>query len=241
MHIGSTRGILGDMVDLDHRHGETQPRTFFTLGTLAGLLTAAFGNGMQFIAEPDRFGGLPPALFFLAGAVIVALVGERRWLPQLAAVGLAISCGLAAVLTGHSPVHPHSGGTITGNLVLLTGILVTAASGVAATVHRFRTCPRSDRRGAATRLSAAVAGFESRSPAASRWPGKITEKIGGSVGDPLVPFALPLRPQSAASAEPVRGHPVPRLGSPLGRNRTRLKNRSKRIRHRMDATRFSAA
>ena len=133
--------ILEDMIAPDHPQRLSRPRTALTLASIFGLLTSAFGTGLLYIADPDRFHSVPPGTFFVLGAAVVALCGERTWLPPVTAIVLATWLTVSAAVTPNVPaILAFHHGSVTGTAVTLLGIAATIASGVIAMVRR---CPKS--------------------------------------------------------------------------------------------------
>jgi hypothetical protein len=104
------------------------------VATLSGLAVGGLGIGIQFIAAPEKFGGvpIPPGLYFLAGAALVVWSSRRwRWSP-LVAVLLAFWILFGGLRGGQLIANLDSlnGGLIAGVLVMLLGLLLTIVGGI---------------------------------------------------------------------------------------------------------------
>lgn len=134
-------GILVTMNGPERAHAPHEPRTFLSMAALIGMLIGAFGSGLQYIADPDRFSHLSPGISFIIGATALFLLGERWWMPPVAAAGVGLWIITAATLStklsdnlGVSGDDPMIGG-----IVMLVGAAITAVAGAAVMVQRCRT------------------------------------------------------------------------------------------------------
>lgn len=110
------------------------------LATLAGQGIAALGLLIQWMSAPDVFPGFPPGLFYVAGACAVVWFDRRAvWSPAGAVVlslwivvgGLAGGDLIGNLVLGNA-------GLTTGIIVMVLGLLMSAAAGIVAIVHNRR-------------------------------------------------------------------------------------------------------
>jgi hypothetical protein len=135
---GPGRGIVDGMTTRDRDRGRS------LLVTLAGLAVGVVGLVLQWIADPDKFGGFPPGIYAIAAAGALTWLGRRwRWSP-LAAVLMGLWILVGGSLAGKLQENLASGDglTVTGNLVMAAGLLVAVVAGGTAIARAGRSADR---------------------------------------------------------------------------------------------------
>jgi hypothetical protein len=130
-------GIVGGMTTRDNRNRSL-------LLTLGGLAVGVAGLVLQWIADPDKFGGFPPGIYAIAAAGALTWFGRRwRWSP-LAAVLMGLWIVVGGTLAGKLQENLTSGDTLTvaGNLVMAAGLLLAVVAGGTAIAGARRTAQR---------------------------------------------------------------------------------------------------
>lgn len=133
MAPGSTTGIVVAMTRLPRK-----PHPPLSTAILGGLAAGALGLVMQFVAEPAKFGVFPPGLYFVAGVMAIVWLGRRwRWSP-LAAVALSLWITVGGSMAGELPANlaSHDVLTVSGNAVMVVGLVGAAVAGLLATFRR---------------------------------------------------------------------------------------------------------
>jgi len=95
---------------------------------------------MQFFASPALFGGFPPGIYFLAGALVLVVLTRRwSWSPVFAVL-LAGWITFGGIRGGQlaKNLAAANGLLVTGAIVLQVGLLLTILAGVLAIVHNVR-------------------------------------------------------------------------------------------------------
>ena len=108
--------------------------------TLAGLGAGMVGIALQYVAEPGLFGGFPPGLYFLGGAVLlVALVRRWSWAPVFGVL-LAAWITFGGIRGGQLIKNLSSGNglLVVGNVVLQLGLVLAVVAGVLAIAGNVR-------------------------------------------------------------------------------------------------------
>lgn len=111
-----------------------------TLLTVAGQGIGALGILVQWISAPELFPGFPPGIVWVVGAAaIVWFDRDTTWSP-LAAVVLSVWIVVGGYLGGDlaDNLRSDDDGLVTGNVVMIVGLLCSAVAGVFAIVHNRR-------------------------------------------------------------------------------------------------------
>ncbi|PWI43641.1 hypothetical protein [Streptomyces sp. ICBB 8177] len=112
-----------------------------TLVSLGGLLFGVLGLVVQWFANPAKFGGFPPGILFLVAFGLLTAVTVRWWWHPVFAVFIAFWIvgvgGLAGQLTPN--LTSHNLGTVTGNVIMTTGLAVTFVVGILSMITARRT------------------------------------------------------------------------------------------------------
>lgn len=98
------------------------------------------GIALQYVAEPGLFGGFPPGLYFLGGAVLlVALVRRWSWAPVFGVL-LAAWITFGGIRGGQLIKNLSSGNglLVVGNVVLQLGLVLAVVAGVLAIAGNVR-------------------------------------------------------------------------------------------------------
>ena len=113
-------------------HFRSAPRS--TKLSLAGLAVGVLGLVVQWIADPEKFGGFPPGILFIAGCAALVVVASGRWWAPVFSVLISLWItlgGLAAGLLTPNFVSSNAG-TVVGTAVMTVGLAFAAVTGVVA-------------------------------------------------------------------------------------------------------------
>lgn len=112
-----------------------------TMATIAGQAIGAVGILVQWLSAPEIFPGFPPGIVWVLGAAAIVWFDRRTTWSPLAAVVL----GLWIVIGGYAGgdlrdnLASPNGGLAAGNIIMIVGLLFSAAAGVLAIRHNRRT------------------------------------------------------------------------------------------------------
>jgi len=101
--------------------------------SIAGLLGAATGILIQFLALPDDFPTVPPGPIILAAAAVFVTLGPRWWWSPLVGSGLTLMIAVGGVLNGGVADNlSDSAGPAIGAAVMLVGFVTAIGAGIVA-------------------------------------------------------------------------------------------------------------
>jgi hypothetical protein len=102
--------------------------------SLFGLAIGVLGLVVQWIADPDKFGGFPPGIIFIAVCAALVVVASGRWWAPVFSVLISLWIVLGGLAAGKLTANLFSGdaGTIAGNVVMTLGLAFAAVTGVVA-------------------------------------------------------------------------------------------------------------
>jgi hypothetical protein len=102
--------------------------------SLSGLAVCVAGLIVQWIADPDKFGGFPPGIVFIAVCAALVVVASGRWWAPVFSVLISLWIVLGGLAAGKLTPNLTSGdaGTVAGNVVMLLGLAFAAVTGVVA-------------------------------------------------------------------------------------------------------------
>ena len=102
--------------------------------SLSGLAVGVLGLVVQWLADPDEFGGFPLGIFVIAGCAALVVVTSGRWWAPIFSVLIALWIvfgGWAAGQLTPNFASPNAG-TVTGTVVMSLGLTFAAVAGVVA-------------------------------------------------------------------------------------------------------------
>ena len=102
--------------------------------SLSGLMVGVLGLIVQWIADPDKFGGFPPGIVIIAVcAALVVLLSGRWWAPVFSVL-ISLWIVLGGWAAGQLTPNFRSGdaGTVLGTAVMSLGLAFAAVTGIVA-------------------------------------------------------------------------------------------------------------
>jgi hypothetical protein len=109
--------------------------------SLSGLAVGVLGLIVQWIADPEKFGGFPPGIIFIAVCAALVVAASGRWWAPIFSVLISLWIVLGGLAAGMLTTNLFSGdaGTVAGNAVMALGLAFAAVTGVGAMVAGRRT------------------------------------------------------------------------------------------------------
>ncbi|QDZ15976.1 hypothetical protein [Humibacter ginsenosidimutans] len=108
---------------------------------LAGLAVGIVGLVIQWIADPAKFGySFPPGIWFIAAFGLVTILTSRWSFSAVFSVLIAAWIMFGGIATDKLQPNlvSHNLGTVTGNVVMSIGLIVTVVFGIISIVLRLR-------------------------------------------------------------------------------------------------------
>ncbi|GIG62709.1 hypothetical protein Lfu02_70810 [Longispora fulva] len=104
--------------------------------SLSGLAVGVVGLIVQWIADPDKFGGFPPGILFIAGCAALVVVASGRWWAPVFSALISLWIVLGGLAAGKMMPNFRSGdvGTVAGTAVMSLGLAFAAVTAVVAMV-----------------------------------------------------------------------------------------------------------
>jgi hypothetical protein len=104
--------------------------------SLSGLAVGVLGLIVQWIADPDKFGGFPPGIIFIAVCAALVVVASGRWWAPVFSVLISLWIIFGGLAAGKLTANLLSGdaGTVAGNAVMSLGLAFAAVTGVVAMI-----------------------------------------------------------------------------------------------------------
>jgi hypothetical protein len=108
--------------------------------SLSGLVIGILGLIVQWIADPDKFGGFPPGIIFIAVCAALVVVASGRWWAPVFSVLISLWIVLGGWAAGKMTPNFRSdnAGTVVGTAVMTLGLVLAAVTGVVAMVAARR-------------------------------------------------------------------------------------------------------
>jgi hypothetical protein len=115
-----------------------------TTGTklsLSGLAVGIVGLIVQWIADPVKFPGFPPGIYFIAACAVLVVMTSRRWWAPVFAVLISLWIVLGGWAAGQLIPNFRSddGGTVAGTAVMTAGLVFAAVTGIRAMLAARRS------------------------------------------------------------------------------------------------------
>jgi hypothetical protein len=109
--------------------------------SLSGLAVGILGLVVQWIADPDKFGGFPPGIIIVAACAALVVVTAGRWWAPIFSVLISLWIVLGGWAAGQLTPNFRSGnaGTVAGTAVMTLGLAFAAVTGVVAMLAARRT------------------------------------------------------------------------------------------------------
>jgi hypothetical protein len=103
--------------------------------SLSGLAVGVLGLVVQWTADPEKFGGFPPGIIFIAVCAALVVVASGRWWAPVFSVLISLWIVLGGLAAGKLTANLLSGdaGTVAGNVVMTLGLAFAAGAVTAAT------------------------------------------------------------------------------------------------------------
>ncbi|WP_169437628.1 hypothetical protein [Longispora albida] len=108
--------------------------------SVSGLAVGIAGLIIQWIADPEKFGGFPPGILFIAGCAALVVVASGRWWAPAFSMLISLWIVLGGWAAGQLLPNFRSGdaGTVTGNVVMVLGLALAAVTAVVAMLAGWR-------------------------------------------------------------------------------------------------------
>ena len=102
--------------------------------SLSGLAAGIAGLIVQWIADPQKFSGFPPGIYFIAACGVLVVVLSRRWWAPVFAVLISLWIVFGGWAAGLLIPNFRSSdvGTVAGNALMSAGLLFAAVTGILA-------------------------------------------------------------------------------------------------------------
>lgn len=106
--------------------------------TIVGLLAAAVGIVLQYLAYPEDFPTVPPGPIIVTAAAVFVTLGVRWWWSSLVGVGVSLMILIGGIFNGIADNLTEFSGPAIGAAVMLIGFVTAIVAGTMAAASRCR-------------------------------------------------------------------------------------------------------